>query len=206
MKTHQGALKTSRLPAPLSQSPELFVRLRELMLIHHTSFEKLAAYSGLGLKELSAIESGKIKPSLQTLWKIANALGVPFGTLLSNDSTAIKRWGEIIVLRESEKAVIASSNGAFVTRPLFPFDLDNHVEFYELTIATGHLENSEAHAAGTRESLVVVHGQIEIISGKALPQRLNRGDAIIFEGDVPHSYQNFGPTDTVLHLAISYAD
>jgi len=176
------------------------------MQLHGITFEKLAAYSGLSRKELSAIECGKITPTLQTLWKIANALGVPFGSLLAAETAALKRWGQTYVLRDNEKAFITSSDGAFITRPLFPFDFKNHIEFYELTIATGHLENSKAHVAGTRECLVVVSGQIEIKSGKASSQRLTKGDSIVFESDVPHSYQNYGATDTVLHLAISYAD
>jgi len=206
MKRNQGAVKTIPLPLAPAPFPDLGIRLRELMLLHSISFEKLAAYSGLSLKQLAAIESGKIKPTLQALWNIANALGVPFGRLFAAETVTFERSEQMIVLRENQKASIASSGGSFVTRPLFPFAFKNHVEFYELTIAMGHLENSKAHAAGSRESLVVVSGQIEIKSGKALPQRLNRGDAAVFESDVPHSYQNFGATDTVLHLAISYAE
>jgi quercetin dioxygenase-like cupin family protein len=66
------------------------------------------------------------------------------------------------------------------------------------------LEKAEAHAAGSLERLVVVCGDIEITSGKAQPQRLQKGDAIVFESDVPHSYQNLATTEALLYLVISY--
>ncbi|MGA7655301.1 MAG: cupin domain-containing protein, partial [Methylocella sp.] len=94
----------------------------------------------------------------------------------------------------------------FISRALFPHDCKRLVEFYELTIAPRHAENSEAHASGTLESLIVVRGQIEITSGKEPAQRLEEGDAIVFEGDVPHRYRNLGSSEALLYLVMSYID
>jgi len=85
------------------------------------------------------------------------------------------------VLRKAKKNVISSKDGRFTSRALFPHDCKRLVEFYELTIAPRHAENSEAHASGTLESLIVVRGQIEITAGKEPAQRLEEGDAIVFE-------------------------
>jgi transcriptional regulator with XRE-family HTH domain len=177
--------------------------LPPLMLRQGFSYEKLAAFSGLTQKQLYALESGKTVPTIDLLWKIANALGVPFGSLISDTLIAAQRR-DILVLRDADKKPISSSNGCFTSRPLFPFDSKRHLEFYELTIAPGHLEKAEAHAAGSLEQLVVVCGDIEIISGKAQPQRLQKGDAIVFESDVPHSYENLATTEALLYLVLSY--
>jgi transcriptional regulator with XRE-family HTH domain len=194
------------LPPPGDQGFFLGHRLRDLMLREGVSFEKLAASSGLSHEELNGLGSGEITPTIQVLWKIANALGVPFGSVIPNNPISNQRHQEMHVLRDSEKKLISSSNGRFTSRPLFPFDSNRLVEFYEVTIASGHLENAEAHAAGTIESLVVVSGLVEINSGKEPPQRLSRGDAIVFESDVPHSYQNLGASEALLHLLISYVN
>ncbi len=68
------------------------------------------------------------------------------------------------------------------------------------------MANSEAHGPGTLESLVVVRGHIEIVVGKEPPQRLEEGDAMVFEGDVPHSYRNLGSVEALLYLVMSYID
>ena len=65
---------------------------------------------------------------------------------------------------------------------------------------------SEAHAPGTIESLIVVHGEVEITAGREAPRILRKGDAIVFETDAPHRYVNLGQAPTNLHLVMSYAN
>ena len=36
--------------------------------------------------------------------------------------------------------------------------------------------------------------------------RLEKGDAILFEADVPHTYRNPGETDALMYLVMTYAD
>jgi transcriptional regulator with XRE-family HTH domain len=174
-------------------------RLRALMLRQGKSLQKLAAFSGLGEKKLGAVAMGEIVPTINFLWKIANALGVPIGSLIS----ARPRRG-MFVLRKAKRSVISSSDGRFTSRPLFPHDCKRLVEFYELTIAPSHAAESEAHAPGTLESLVVVRGHIEITAGKEPTQRLEEGDAIVFDSDVPHTYRNLGSSEALLYLVMSY--
>jgi XRE family transcriptional regulator, regulator of sulfur utilization len=163
--------------------------------------EKLAALSGLGEKKLNAVARGEVVPTINLLWKIANALGVPVGSLIS----AHQRRG-MVVLRQPNKKVLSSNDGRFTSRALFPYDCKRQVEFYELTIAALHAVNSEAHAPGTLESLIIVRGEIEIKVGKEATQRLDEGDAIVFDGDVPHIYRNLGSSEALLYLVMSHVD
>jgi transcriptional regulator with XRE-family HTH domain len=174
-------------------------RLRTLTLRHGGSLDTLATFSGLGRKKLDAVATGEVTPTINLLWKIANALGVPFGSLI-----ATRQSPDEFVLRKAKKSVIASSDGGLTSRTLLPHDSRRPVEFYELTLAPNHVAHSEAHGAGTRESLVVVRGHVEIKVGKEPSQRLEEGDAIIFEGDVPHSYRNLGSSEALLYLVMSY--
>ncbi len=176
-------------------------RLRALLHRQGRSLDTFATFSGLGKKKLEGLAMGEIVPTLNHVWKIANALGVPFGSLVSP-----QRNRDEVVLRKAAKQVIASSDGRFTSRALLPHDSRRPVEFYELTIAPEHVAQSEAHGAGTLESIVVVRGQVEITAGKEPPQRLDEGDAMIFEGDVPHSYRNLGSSEALLYLVMSYID
>lgn len=170
-----------------------------LLLRHGRSLEKLAAYSGLSKKKLEAVVTGELVPTINLLQRITNALGVPLGSLIS----ARQRRG-LYLLRKVKKNVIPSSDGGVSYRPLFPHDCRRLVEFYELTLAPHHAAAFEANASGTLQSLIVVKGHIEVSAGREPTQRLVVGDAIVFDGDAPHSYRNLGSSAAQLHLVISY--
>lgn len=174
-------------------------RLRRLMLREGVSIEKLSEFSGVAQGKLTRVTSGEMVPTISLLWKIANVFGVPFGSLISNR----ERRGSF-VLRETQKTVLSSSDGQFTSRALFPYSSRRLVEFYEITIAQGHAEHSIAHVPGTIESLVVARGKVEITPGREKPQVLSKGDAMVFEADVPHIYKNISKTDAVLYLVMSY--
>jgi transcriptional regulator with XRE-family HTH domain len=125
--------------------------LRRLRTRRGHSLERLARQSGVSRAMLGQIETGKSVPTIALLWKVANALNVPFANLLQSDDPR-----GAVVLRRSEAKLLTSSQGQFTSRALFPFESGRRVEFYELKIAPLHREAAEAHAPGTRENLFVV--------------------------------------------------
>ena len=134
------------------------------------------------------------------LWKIANGLGVTFSALI----TAQQRSGPL-VLRSASARLLTSSDHKFSSRALFPLNEPRRVEFYELRLSAGGVEQAEAHAAGTVENLVVAEGAVEIEVG-GNRHALDAGDAIMFEADSPHVYRNRGRGDSVMYLVMTYAD
>lgn len=162
--------------------------------------DRLAALSGVGRGELGRLEGGDALPSIETVWKLANAFEIPFATLMSEGGGA-----DTTVLRRADARVLSSPDGRFTSRALFPLKGDRHVEFYEVTLAPGATERSEAHALGTTETLVVVRGTVSIVTGTG-EWRLEAGDAIDFGADVPHGYHNVGDAEAVLHLVMAYVE
>jgi len=177
----------------------LAANLRRVRLAAGWSLDTLAEQSGVSRSMLSQIELGHSAPTINVLWKIAQALKVPFSALLVDASR-----GRVRLLRGKQAKTIASSDGGFVSRPLFPSDRPRQVEFYELRLAAGAVEEAEPHAPGTVENLVVNQGELEITIG-AEQHRLARTDAIQFEADVPHAYRNPGRSEAVLYLVMTYA-
>src|SRR5690606_30002311 len=111
--------------------------LKRLRTRQGHSLERLAKISGVSRAMLSQIETGKSAPTISLLWKISTALGVPFATLLDGQ----KNHGTV-VLRRKDAKILASRDGRFTTRALFPFDSERKVEFYELTLAARHVERA----------------------------------------------------------------
>ncbi len=175
--------------------------LKRLRTRRGHSLERLARLSGVSRAMLSQIETGKSAPTINLLWKVATALGVPFATLMNGQEIR----GTTVLLKDRAK-ILTSSGGKFSSRALFPFSGERHVEFYELRLAPNHREDAEGHAPGTLENLVVTQGTVEIVAGRDAPQVLGEGDAIAFEADVPHSYRNLRATEAVMYLVMTYVE
>ena len=164
------------------------------------SLAKLAEASGVSRAMLNQIERCQSVPTINVLWKISTALGVPFAALLEqarDDST--------VVLRAQRAWSLSSQDGAFVSRALFPLSGPRRAEFYELRLAPGVEEAADAHATGTFENIVVNRGCIEILVEQSR-YRLDPGDALYFRADVPHTYRNLGEDHAVAYLVMTYAD
>ena len=186
-------------------APVVGGNLRRLRVRRGLSLEKLSQKSGVSRAMLGQIELGQSAPTINVLWKIARALDVTFATLIQT-----REAGGTTVLTKAQAKVLTSHGGQFSSRALFPFDGPRRAEFYELRLASRAKEQADAHAPGTVENLVVAEGQIEIAvavdDSHTETHRLEAGDAIVFEADVPHSYTNTGTKECVMYLVMTYAD
>jgi transcriptional regulator with XRE-family HTH domain len=174
--------------------------LRRLRMRRGLSLEKLSRQSGVSRAMLGQVELGQSAPTINVLWKISTALGVPFSALISSRAS-----GGVSVLRAEQAKKLTSHDGTFSSRALFPFDEPRRVEFYELRLAPRGVERADAHAPGTVENLVVSEGQVAIELG-GTAQTLGPGDAIVFEADEPHAYRNTGSGEALMYLVMTYAD
>ncbi|MBX3189580.1 MAG: helix-turn-helix domain-containing protein [Labilithrix sp.] len=185
---------------PRDLAPVVGGNLRRLRMRRGLSLEKLAQKSGVSRAMLGQIELGQSAPTINVLWKIARALDVTFATLIQ-----AREAGGTTVLKKAQAKVLASQDARFSSRALFPFDGPRRAEFYELRLAPRATEVADAHAPGTVENLVVAEGQLELVVGKET-HRLDAGDAIVFEADVPHAYGNAGAKECVMYLVMTYAE
>jgi transcriptional regulator with XRE-family HTH domain len=163
------------------------------------SLDDLARASGLSRTLLGQLELGKTPPSVSVLWKIAQAFNVHFSALLQ----APQPLGTS-VLRQGDAKRLVSPDGRFSSRALFPFSEKPDAEFYELFLAAHSREDAQPHQPGTRENLIVTSGRLELHVG-AQQFDLDRGDAIVFTADVPHSYVNPGGDECWMYLVMTYA-
>ncbi|WP_035692479.1 helix-turn-helix domain-containing protein [Azospirillum halopraeferens] len=174
--------------------------VRVLRLQQGLSAERLARFAGVPPAVIAAIERGDGIASIETLWTVAKALEVPFSTLLSAGTSV-----GTTVIRRAAARVLASADGGFTSRALFPLEGDRRVEFYELRLAPGAVERADAHAPGTTENIAVTEGTVEIVTADG-PHRLEAGDCILFDANTPHSYRNDGTGEAVLYLVMTYAE
>ncbi len=196
----EPATEPSELPGTDARdlTPIVAENLRRLRSERGLSLEKLSQASGVSRAMLNQVENEQSTPTINVLWKIARALGLPFSALISHAAPP-----GLTVLPAARARLLRSHDGGFSSRALFPADRPRHVEFYELRLEGHAVEHAEAHAPGTTENLVVAAGALELTVGSER-RLLEQGDAVIFLSDVPHVYRNPGRQETQLFLVMSY--
>lgn len=148
------------------------------------TLDELAERSGVSRRMLVNVEQGRTNPSIATLLRISDALGVGLPSLVDvaqPPALRVTRAGQAPVLWRGP-----SGGQAMLVAGSEPPDV---VELWEWTLAPGECHASEAHTAGTRELLLVLEGQVELRVGQEV-EVLAAGDAVAFRGDRPHGYTN----------------
>ncbi|HYO64675.1 MAG TPA: XRE family transcriptional regulator [Archangium sp.] len=196
----EWAYEVAHADASTDLAPIVGRNLRRLRTQRGLSLERLAKASGVSRAMLGQIELGQSAPTINVIWKIARALGIPFSALISTTAQTGTR-----LMRSAQSKRLASHDGSFSSRALFPFDEPRRVEFYELRLSAYAEERADAHPPGTMENLVVTAGRVEIDRGEE-HHVLTTGDAILFEADVAHVYRNPGNTEAVMYLVMTYAE
>lgn len=163
---------------------EAGARVRELREARGLSLSALARRSGLGKATLSGLEAGTRNPTLETLYAVATALGVPLTAVLGpRTATASGTAVDALLIDRYE-------DGAAVS------------ETYRVRVRAGTPQLSAAHARGTREHLTVLAGTV-LAGTRAAPARLGPGDCHSWPADVPHVYRA-GDADAEALLLVRY--
>lgn len=188
-----GASAPQSLPAVIGSN------LKRLRTRQGHSLERLAKLAGVSRAMLSQIETGKSVPTISLLLKVADALGVSLAALVSKPASQQTK-----VLARDSTLLLSGNGGRFTARALFiPGEAEGRVEFYECRIAAKHRESFEPQVGGTRESLVVVKGRIELTVGVDPPRLLGEGDAALFQADIERSLRNIEAHEALLYRVVS---
>ncbi|MGS0685414.1 helix-turn-helix domain-containing protein [Nakamurella sp. GG22] len=160
------------------------------------TLDQLAEAAAVSRRMIINVEQGEANPSIGTLLRISDALGVGLPALVEPPRpTPVKvtRNGEGAVLWTSE----AGGRGVLIAGTEPP----DVVELWDWTLGPADRHTSEAHAPGTRELLQVQQGAITVeINGEITS--LGVGDAVAFPGDVAHAYANPNTQPARFSLAV----
>lgn len=152
---------------------------------------ELARRAGIAKSTLSQLESGTGNPSVETLWALGVALGVPFTKLVDPPSPQVR------VIRAGRAPLVRSEKSPFGAALLASCPTGARRDLYVLELEPGAARRAEAHIPGTVEHLVVTSGRIRVGPVEKLTE-LAPGDYISFSGDVPHRYEALEPATAIL--------
>ena len=150
------------------------------------SLTELARRAGLAKSTLSQLEAGTGNPSIETLWSLGVALGVPFSRLVEPPAPSVR------VVRAGEGPRLRADRADFTAGLLTAGPAHTRRDLYIMELEPGDSREAEAHIPGSVEHVVLAAGRMK--AGPAdEPVELGPGDYLTFPGDVAHHYEALAP-------------
>jgi transcriptional regulator with XRE-family HTH domain len=170
-------------------STALGARLKALRLERELQQRQLAEKAELTPSMVSQIESGRLTPSLNTLGKIAAALGVPIATLFDGQAPT-----RIRVSRKKDHPVVSFDGSQEKWTVLGAGLFEGKIRAVVSTL--------DARGKGvTTDKVVIKHGQMKlfyVLDGtvglryNGERHELQPGDSALLDGGLPHGWENLG--------------
>jgi transcriptional regulator with XRE-family HTH domain len=181
---HHSVGTMHHMPDPPAVAAAVARNTRRLRTDRGWSLDQLASRSGVSKGMLVHVEGARTNPSLGTMCKIAETLGVSLAALVELPEAPTVR-----VVQRAETARLWSGLEGSAGDLLVGSDERHHTELWRWTLAAGDRHASEAHVEGTREMLHVVDGTLTLeVDGVA--HAVPAGGAALFHADRPHAYGN----------------
>jgi transcriptional regulator with XRE-family HTH domain len=150
--------------------------LRQKRKEQKLTLRSVAEKAGISEGFLSQMENNVSSPSVYTLVKICDAIGIEAGDLLKE----AKQQARLIVIRKSEWKDVELPHTGFVTRRFFPPENRYVIDSAVIVLEPGKSIPARKNIKNSQELLCVLEGKIELVHGNET--------LILQEGDSVHYY------------------
>ena len=175
-------------------------RLRALRELRKVSMRTLAQNSWLSANALSMIERGRASPSVSTLCRLADALGVPITDFFSAETIRQR----IVFIKADERARMPFLRG--IWEGLGGEQFTGRITPFMLTLEPGGGSGPADMIHTGHEFVFCMHGHLEYLVETQI-YLLEAGDSLLFEAHLKHRWHNPGDSVTSALIIISdYAD
>jgi transcriptional regulator with XRE-family HTH domain len=164
-------------------------RIRALREGMSLSLRDLAQRSGVSAPMLSQVERGETSPTLAVAGRIASGLELSLSQLLRLDE-----GDGVTVVRANQRLLGGRARGhryEVLTPPVPGQRAEVSLHTLKPGAATAGLGDPPLHEPGSRETAVVTSGSVRLVCDGA-PHDLSEGDAVTFDADLPHHFENPG--------------
>lgn len=161
------------------------------------SLREFSTLSGISASQLSKIESGKAKLTVDTALKLANILQVPASVFLTAPTPSAM----------ARRSITRHGTGTIHLTPGMEFEIlcsdfkEKYNLFWRVEItATSVEENGGWRQHPGQEFILVLEGRLELHSAHYEPTVLEKGDSILFDSDQSHAYVAVGGSAQVVMI------
>ncbi|MFI2435178.1 helix-turn-helix domain-containing protein [Streptomyces sp. NPDC018693] len=161
------------------------------------TLDTLAARAGVSRGMLIQIEQARTNPSLGTVVKIGDALGVSITTLLDYEQSP-----KVRIIPAERVVQLWSTDAGSYKRLLAGAEAPGPLELWEWRLMPGEDSSSDPHSAGTVELVHVTAGELTLtVDGQ--DYRIPAGASATFDANAPHTYANRGAAVMEMVLTVS---
>jgi transcriptional regulator with XRE-family HTH domain len=175
---------------------KIALRIREIRKKRNLTLDDLAIRSGLSKGLLSKIENFRSIPSLPTLAVISESLGVDMADLVRGVGNKSEK--NYCLVKAAERTSVAYRDDAvgFLYETIISQQLEScFFESLVLTVKPGG--KRKAITSDADQFIFILKGEINFhLGGELIP--MEKGDALLFDGCVPHVSQNKSTADAQL--------
>lgn len=145
--------------------------------------EMLAMRAGVTRGFISLLESGKKKPAVSTLSKIADALGIGVGDFFSGESAGLR----FVHIKKCElrRPLKKDVSAAYVYKPLVSGIKNKMVDPFLLRVDAKQSKEKQEFVHKGEEFNLVLQGRVKFLHG-GKEYILEEGDANYLDSSVPH--------------------
>jgi transcriptional regulator with XRE-family HTH domain len=171
-------------------------RLRQLRQERDMSMRALARASGLSTNALSMIERGRTSPSVSTLYKISEALGVPITAFFRLEPPK----QEVVFRKSDERRRVPFPRG--VWEGLGGESFVGGLEPFLLTLDVGASSGRFGMLHSGHEFVLCLEGSLEY---EVEDERylLEAGDSLLFAAQLRHRWRNAGKSKCKVVIALT---
>jgi transcriptional regulator with XRE-family HTH domain len=150
------------------------------------SLTDLAKRARVAKSTLSQLENGIGNPSLETLWALAQALGIPLSRLIDPPRPGIQ------VIRAGEGPVMHAERAAYDAVLLASCPPGARRDIYRVIGQPNAPHVAHPHMPGTIEHLILGSGRV-LAGPQGEAVELGPGDYLRYPSDVPHIFDALRP-------------
>lgn len=162
--------------------------IRQLRLKKHVSVRSFAAQTGFSASFISQLENGLVSPSLGSMQKIAEALGVTLGDFFA---AAARDAEEDLIVRSSERRRIDSTWTDAHLEALGSMTRSRRLEPVLALFGPGGKSGKHLHSHSREEFAFVLKGKVTLTLGDE-ESELTAGDSVTLPAHAPHRWENRG--------------
>ncbi|WP_411678862.1 helix-turn-helix domain-containing protein [Clostridium thailandense] len=159
--------------------------LKRLRNERNLSLSQLAELSDISKVMLSQIEKGETNPTINTIWKIAAGLNVPYTSLLEQQKQ------DAYVIKKSDIVSQLTDDGQYRLYCYYSNTPHRNFELFQMELDEGCKYTSVGHPEKSEEYLMVLEGQLTLeVNNETFI--LYADDTITFTASAKHLYFNSG--------------
>jgi transcriptional regulator with XRE-family HTH domain len=162
--------------------------IRQLRLKKHVSVRTFAAQTGFSASFISQLENGLVSPSLGSMQKIAEALGVTLGDFFA---AAAADAEEDLIVRSSDRRRLDSTWTDAHLEALGSMKRSRRLEPVVAIFGPGGKSGKHLHSHSREEFAFVLKGNVTLTLGDE-ESELVVGDAVTLPAHSPHRWENRG--------------